>query len=135
MKSYRSVLAFLALVCALAAPAAAQEDPAAPPPDAPPAVAPVSPNEVSFMDFTTVEPSALCGRLASSSAEEILNLRRFAAFEAVHNSRGAADKARAVVDCIDGSGLMDAISSDAPAAPVSSESLDVPGPTEPLPEP
>lgn len=62
--------------------------------------------DVSFMEFQAVDPSAVCAQVATTDAESLANLRRFAAFEAINNARGAADKARQIVECIDASGQL-----------------------------
>ena len=62
--------------------------------------------DVSFMDFATVDPAAVCGRLATTDRAALMNLKRFAQFEALHNARGGAETAKKILACIDGSGLL-----------------------------
>lgn len=72
--------------------------------------------EVSFMDFSAIDVESVIARIPQTDFSTLYNLRRFAAFEAAHNSRGAAEQARRIAECIDASGLVQARSAG-PAAP------------------
>lgn len=75
----------------------------------------LSAEQVSFMDFGTVNVEAVIAQIGATDYPTLFTLRRFAVFEAMHNSRGAADRARRIAAAIDASPVMR--SRGAPAAP------------------
>lgn len=101
------------LVLALCAPGALAQEPAATPPAAPG----ILPQDVSFIDFATVDVAALAALLPSSDEETLANLRRFASFEVVHDSRGARGKALEILALLDSGGARAASRTAKPAPP------------------